>query len=186
MGFLLLVNNLLSQNCYTFAVYSQLCLNKTQGNYIPLCPRRQLRPINSQFKPNQHRGRSSNCRHLFRHWWRIKDYQSTLRLYLCKHVAPNCKMSAITIQSLKRYTFFPIKIFWIKKKQVFHNFFCNLIYICHKHFLSLKYFCHKFVVIQNFFHIRILHFLFNTFFGQLFLLQLIKFHLFNFFVTKIF
>ena len=35
MSFLLLVNNLLSQNCYIFAVYSQLCLSETKGNYIP-------------------------------------------------------------------------------------------------------------------------------------------------------
>ena len=35
MSFLLLVYNLLSQNCYTFAVYSQLCQSKTKWDSIP-------------------------------------------------------------------------------------------------------------------------------------------------------
>ena len=41
---------------------SWLCLSKTKGDYLSLCPRRQLHPSNSQFLPDQHRGRSSHCR----------------------------------------------------------------------------------------------------------------------------
>ena len=112
MSFLLWVTNLLSQNCYTFAVYSQLCLSKTKVNYIPLCPRRHLRPINSQLRPNQQRGRSSKCKHLFRHWWRIKDYQNTFRLYLCKYVDPNCKIDCVGLVRNKTDNHFIGMLFW--------------------------------------------------------------------------
>ena len=70
MSFLLLVNNLLSQNCYTFTDYLRLCLSKTKGDFLPLCPRRQIHPSISQ--SNQYRGRSFHCRHLLRHWWKNK------------------------------------------------------------------------------------------------------------------
>ena len=64
MSFLLLVTNLLTQNFYIFAVYLQLCLTKTKREYLPHFPRRQLHPSNSQLKHNQHRRRSSHCRHI--------------------------------------------------------------------------------------------------------------------------
>ena len=59
MSCLLLVNNLLSQDCYIFADYSQICLSETKKDYLSFYPRRLLHPRNSQWASFYRRVRKS-------------------------------------------------------------------------------------------------------------------------------